>query len=137
MTVTIHQIDRVFDIRHNVPNNELATIDGAGLLTFFSKPEGKPKKPVFRFGSITVSADSAYARVLHNKYPTPYFFKFYKEEGKWLIDKNGIYDQINAVLGRYLTKQNCVPNNLFYNDIAEEWRYKHPGFDPWKPISDQ
>lgn len=133
MTVTFNQIDWVFDIRYHVPSTQLDTMDGASLLAFFSTPNGKPQKPIFSFGSITVSADSAYARVIHNRYPTPYFFKFYKEDGKWLIDKNGVYDQINAVSGRYLTKQNCAPIIVFYAELAEEWKYKCPGFDPWKP----
>lgn len=134
MAVELQKLEWVFHVRKSIPQNILQAMDAHSLIIHYIRLN-TDKKPRFQYGSITATADSGYARIHDRNYPTPYFFRFYKVDGKWLIDRNEIYDYLNSVSARYLAKQNCDPINTYYPDLAEYYRYTCPGFDPWKPLN--
>ena len=133
MDVDIHKIDWVFDMRTSIPHDVLQEMDATSLLIYYSR-RNKNRKSRFQYGSITATADSGYARIHDRNYPTPYFFRYYKIDGKWFVDRSEVFDYLVSVSTRNLAKQNCDPVNTYYPDLAETYRYTHPDIDPWKPI---
>lgn len=136
MTVDLQMIDWVFHIRKSIPHDILQEMDATSLIIHYIRLNNN-KEYRFRYGSISATTDSGYARIIDRHYPTPYFFRYYKIDGKWFVDRSEIFDYLNSISTRNLAKQNCVPVNTYYPDLAEYYRYNCPGFDPWKPVIDK
>jgi hypothetical protein len=83
----------VLSIRHRAPREDILNFDGKALVIFAFNSGMIGKNSVEKYSISSVAIDSSFAKAhfMANGNPTPFYFHFHKEEGKWKIDLNSLY----------------------------------------------
>lgn len=125
----------VLMIRHRAPAEDLLTYDGKALFVY-AIGEGMVSKNSVATSSldnIEVVGEFAKAQFVSDGEPSPYYFHYYKEDGKWKLDLTSLL-KIGALAMDHLVAQSEMEENDFLLYIIGLVEGTEPSPDIWLPL---
>ncbi len=84
-------------------------------------------------GEITVDKSFAKAQIMTGSEPTPLYFNFYKEDGKWKMDLTALFPVTNIALKNMVAESGKTENEFLFN-ILEALRGRKVTSEIWQPV---
>lgn len=125
----------VFSIRHRTSKEDILNFDGKSLLVYAIKSGMVGKNGVVNnsIGDITVDENFAKGQLIANRRKTPFYFHFYKEEGKWKIDLTSLFS-VSTMAFKKMADDSGQNQNEYLFSLLEIISGRKPGIEIWKPV---
>ncbi|MFY0630770.1 MAG: hypothetical protein JXR05_10345 [Flavobacteriaceae bacterium] len=131
-------IDKIFvlSIKYNTPKEKIESFNSNSLIVYAIDEGmiGKNSVTGADIGEVEIDNDFARGQFVVNGQPTPVYFHFYKEEGKWRIDLTSIFPLASVGLDKII-KESGEEENRFIVKLLNVVDSEVPKNNLWKPVS--
>jgi len=125
----------IFSIRHRTAKEDILSFDGKSLLIYAIKSGmvGKNSVADISIDDITVNDDFAKGQLVSKEQKLPFYFNFYKEEGRWKINLTSLFTISTSAIKKMADDSGMNQNEYLFT-LLEITTGKKPGSEIWKPI---
>ncbi|WP_375561779.1 hypothetical protein ACE193_04290 [Bernardetia sp. OM2101] len=126
----------VFSIRHRVSKEDILSFDGKSLFIYAIKSGMVGKNSVANnsIGEVIVEDNFAKGEFVANGQKAPFYFHFYKEQGKWKIDLTSIFP-ISTIAFKKMADDSGENQNDYLFSLLEMITGKKPTKEIWNTFN--
>ncbi len=128
----------VFSVRHRADKSDIMPLDGKGLFIYAIKQGMVGKNSVVNssVGEIIIKDNFAQGQFVVGGDSAPFYFHFYKEDGKWKIDLTQLFSVGMGALKK-MAEDSGQQENDFIFTLLEMLTGKQPGLEIWVPFANR